>query len=124
MSPLPQISNVAVKGKYVYLNSRVELGDPAFWTIPNGKTFILTDLCVQNRAPGDTPVTPGQFTRFSITSPSGQDTFFHVVDNDTLNLHFHTGLPISESFRFLSVGNSTAPFVEFVATGILVHDLD
>lgn len=119
MPPLQNIGTISVKCGLVYLNDRVVPDTPVFWTIPTGRVFVLTDLVAQNRGPGDVPVTEAQFTRFSITSPADTDVFFHVVGNDTLNLHFTTGLSISTSFRFLNVGNSSAPFVEFHITGYL-----
>jgi hypothetical protein len=117
--PNPPIGNIAVKHNLVYLNDRLSPDSPRFYDIPTGKLFVVTDIVVQNRAPGDTPVSPTQFTRFSITSPTGNDVFFDVVGNDTLSQHFTTGLPVSGSFRFLNVINSNAPFVEFHITGLL-----
>ncbi len=117
--PLTPIGTISVKQGLVYLNDRIQPDSSRFYTIPQGRLFVLTDIVVQNRAPGDTPVQSTQFTRFSITSPAGSDVFFDVVGNDTLSQHFTTGLCISESFRFLNLNNSTAPFVEFHITGFL-----
>lgn len=116
--PNPSITSVA-KWSLVYLNGRVQPNNQLVWTIPQGRVFVLTDIVAQNRGPGDVPVNAGDFTRFSITSPLGTDTFFHVVGNETLNLHFRTGLPISDSFRFLNMANSNATFAEFHITGRL-----
>lgn len=108
------------KGSYVYLNDRIQPNNQSVWTIPQELVFVLTDLVAQNRAPGDLPVGAGDFTRFSITSPQGNDVFFHIVGNETLNLHFETGLVISDSFRFLNMANSSPTvFVEFHITGRL-----
>jgi hypothetical protein len=117
MPPTPM--TVAVKWSFVYLNGRVLVNDQQIWTIPQGRVFILTDLVAQNKGQGDVPVSATDFTRFAITAPPAIDTFFHVVGNETLNLHFQTGLPISDSFRFLNMANSTATFVEFHITGRL-----
>lgn len=116
---MPPSMTIAVKWSFVFLNGRFVPNDQQSWTIPQGRVFILTDLVAQNKGSGDVPVSATDFTRFAITAPSGTDTFFHVVGNDTLNLHFRTGLPISESFRFLNMANSTATFVEFHITGRL-----
>ena len=116
---MPPSINVAVKWSFVYLNGRFAPNDQQTWTIPQGRVFILTDLVAQNKGPGDIPVKDTDFTRFAITAPPSIDTFFHVVGNQTLNLHFQTGLPISDSFRFLNMANSTATFVEFHITGKL-----
>lgn len=116
--PIPSITTAA-KWSFVYLNARLQPNNQQVWSIPQGRVFVLTDLVAQNRGPGDVPVNGTDFTRFAITAPPGIDTFFHVVGNDTLNLHFRTGLPVSDSFRFLNVANSTAPFVEFHITGRL-----
>lgn len=117
--PHPPIGNIAVKHNHVYLNDRLAPDSERFFDIPTGKLFVVTDIVVQNRAPGDAPVSTTQFTRFAITSPTGADVFFDVVGNDTLSQHFTTGLPVSNFFRFLNVINSDAPFVEFHVTGIL-----
>jgi|ERR1041384_1657655 hypothetical protein len=114
----PLITDLA-KWSFVYLNGRFQKNDQQSWTIPQGRIFVLTDLVAQNKGPGDVPVADTDFTRFAITAPLGIDTFFHVVGNETLNLHFRTGLPISDSFRFLNMANSTATLVEFHITGRL-----
>jgi hypothetical protein len=119
MPPLPQIGNATVKCGLVYLNDRVQPDNPRFWDVPAGTVLVITDVVAQNRGPGDIPVDAAKFTRFSITAPNGTDVFFHVVGNDTLNLHFVTGIPVSGSFRFYNVINSNAPFVEFHITGRL-----
>jgi hypothetical protein len=95
------------------------MDEERFFKVPAGELFALTDIVVQNRGPGEVPVAAGQFTRFSITSPAGTDVFFDVVENDTLDQHFTTGLPVTGAFRFFVIGNSTAPFVEFHITGVL-----
>ncbi len=117
---LPQMAN-AVKCGFVYLNARVQPNNSVYWTIPQGRIFLLTDLVAQNKGSGDVPVADSDFTRFSITSPAGAtDTFFHVVGNHTLNLHFKTGLVIAaDNFRFYNMSNSNATFVEFHITGRL-----
>ena len=117
--PVTPIGNISVKQGFVYLNDRIQPDNQRFYTIPQGRLFVLTDMVVQNRAPGDAPVQPTQYTRVSITSPVGTDVVFEVVGNDTLSQHFTTGLCISESFRFLNIINSSAPFVEFHITGFL-----
>jgi len=110
---------IAVKCSYVFLNGRFVPGDQQTWTIPAGRLFVLTDFVAQNKGSGDVPVNTTDFTRIAITGPLGIDTFFHVVGNDTLNLHFQTGLQISDSFSFLNMANSTATLVEFHVTGRL-----
>ncbi len=119
MPPLRPIGTVAVKCGLVYLNDRVEPDTPVTWTPPAGTVFVITDIVAQNRGPGDVPVTAAQFTRFCITSPLGSDVFFHVVGNETLNLHLTTGIPVAGTFRFMNVINSNAPFLEFHITGCL-----
>lgn len=120
MPPTPITANA--KLSFVFLNGRFKPSDQQSWTIPPDLVFILTDLVAQNKggATGDAPVNPTDFTRLAITAPLSIDTFFHVVGNETLNLHFHSGLPISDSFRFLNMANSTpGTFVEFQITGKL-----
>lgn len=118
--PLPQMTN-DVKCGFVYLNARVQPNNSVYFAIPAGRVFVLTDLVAQNRGPGDVPVQNTDFTRFGITSPAaGTDTFFHIVGNETLNLHFKTGLVVAaNNFRFMNMANSNAAFVEFHITGRL-----
>lgn len=117
--PQPQMGN-SVKCGFVYLNARVQPNNSVYWNLPAGRVFVLTDLVAQNRGAGDIPVQSTDFTRIAITSPAGgTDTFFHVVGNETLNLHFKTGLVISDNFRFMNMANSNATFVEFQITGRL-----
>lgn len=117
--PARPIGNATIKCALVYLNDRVAPDTPVTWDVPAGRVFVLTDLVAQNRGPGDVLVNAGQFTRFAITAPNGTDVFFHIVGNDTLNLHFITGIPVSGTFRFFNIINSTAPFAEFHITGRL-----
>lgn len=121
MPPTP--ITAVTKRSCVYLNGRFQPNDQQSWMIPQDLVFVLTDLVAQNRGPGDVPVNSTDFTRIAITAPPGIDTFFHVVGNETLSLHFRTGLPISDSFRFLNMANSTATFVEFQITGRLCSAL-
>ena len=116
---MPPSMTVAVQWSFVFLNGRFVPNDQQTWTIPPGRVFILTDLVAQNKKSGDVPVDPTAFTRIAITGPLGIDTFFHVVGNEPLNLHFKTGLPIPSSFRVMNMANSTATFVEFHITGRL-----
>lgn len=116
---LPAFSIANVNGNMVYLNSRVASNRQAFYAPPVNKVLVITDIIVQNRAPGDEPVAETQFTRFSITSPAGLDTFLTVVGNRTFSEHFLSGLVIPSLFRFMNVTNSSAPFVEVVITGTL-----
>lgn len=89
--------------------------------------LVVTDVVIQNRAPGDEPVEPFQFSRvdlgqFRTTDPAGpHDIFFTIVGNDTLNVHFATGLRSPIQFRVLNVINGTAPFIEFTITGFLAR---
>jgi hypothetical protein len=117
--PTRPIGNATIKCGLVYLNDRVPPDTPVTWDVPAGRVFVLTDLVAQDRGPGDVLVGAGQFTRFSITAPNGTDVFFHIVGNETLNLHFVTGTPVSGTFRFYNIGNSTAPFAAFHITGRL-----
>src|SRR5262249_49332431 len=69
----PSIAQIKVNGDLVFLNGRILPDNEAFWELPQGKAFLLTDIVVQNRAPGDTPVSETSFTRFVITSPLNVD---------------------------------------------------
>ena len=131
MNATPKIGQTKINGDLVFLNGRIAPNNEAFWDLPQGKAFLLTDIIVQNRAPGDSPVSETSFTRFVITSPlnvdelPGQnivsgDIFFTVVGNTTFSQHFESAMPITARvFRFLNVINSSAPFVEFTITGVL-----
>jgi hypothetical protein len=115
------ISNVSVIGKRVFLNSRVGKGETVNWTFPAGNRFVLTDLFVQNRKAGDAPVGAGDYTRFTLPTPSGQGVFFIVVGNTALSEHLSTGWPLSGEINFYNLAVSTAEFVEFVISGYLEH---
>jgi hypothetical protein len=93
--------------------------------VPSGRVLVITDVVIQNRAPGDEPVDPSQFSRvvlgqfLTVNEPTGQEIFYTVVGNDTLNIHFTTGLQVSHRFRVYNVVNSSAAFIEFTITGFL-----
>jgi hypothetical protein len=117
----------------VLLNERLEHGKNSTpLQIPSNNTLIITDIVIQNRAPGDAPVNQAQFSSIcfsNIAENIGEGFFLTVVGNDTLNLHFKTGVPVRQShgiqppqhlLQVQNVGNSTAPFVEVLITGFLV----
>ena len=121
---------------FVLLNGRIEAGkDSAGFLTPHGKVFIITDITVQNRMPGDGPVYPTHFSRLfmgqvsgyncNTGSPpnvqSGFDICYTVVGNETLNIHYQTGLVATSGFRLNNAGNSSATFVEFTICGYLVN---
>lgn len=109
---------VATNGDHVFLNGRAA-HEAEFWFLPpQGKVFLLTDMVVQNRASGDTPVQQNQFSRVAVTIPTGQDAFF-IVGNRTLSEHFDTAWVLPSAFRFYNLSNSTVPFVEVFITGVL-----
>jgi hypothetical protein len=109
---------------FVTFNGRItpEQESPSF-NVPSGTVLVITDVVIQNRAPGDEPVHPSQFSRVDLgqflTTDSAEptDLFFTVVGNDTLNIHFTTGLRAPAHFRVLNVISGTAPFIEFTITG-------
>jgi len=115
---VPPFNNLSVNGNMVFLNSRIQPDSVAVWAPPKNKIFILTDIVVQNRAPGDEPVAETQSTRFALTSPTG-DISFTVFSNNTLSEHFKTGIPMSSPIRFYNIISSSAPFVEVFLTGVL-----
>lgn len=116
---LPKFANTSVNDGIVFLNDRVSPTGVVFYAPPEHKIFILTDIVVQNRAPGDEPVSTTQFSRTDITAPTGADVTFSVVGNDTLSQHFHTGILEPTLFRFYNLANSSAPYVEVHITGVL-----
>jgi hypothetical protein len=99
---------------------------PTFY-VPSGRVLVITDVVIQNRAPGDEPVGPSQFSRVDLgqflckDSKEPHDIFVTIVGNDTLNIHFTTGLRAPLQFTVQNVGNSTAPFIEFTITGFLAR---
>jgi hypothetical protein len=117
--PQSPFTNAIARAGLVYLNDRIQALEERYWNVPADRLFVITDIVVQNRAPGDLPVQSSQFTRFSFTSPAGTTVFFVVVGNETFSEHFTTGMPVSGSFQFMNVANSTAPFIELVITGVL-----
>ena len=113
--------------KFVFFNTRIEPDDVEFYHIPNPEKYILiiTDIVIQNRAPGDGPVDPNAHSRLSTngikSNDSGGNYALTVVGNQTLDLHFQTGIPVEYGLQFGNVGSSTAPFVEIIATGYLTQ---
>jgi hypothetical protein len=117
---------------FVSLNQRIEPGQGSdIFSIPPNRVFVLTDIVIQNRSPGDAPVTPTEFSRLVLgpgvlvlPDPSNfgpGDFILTVVGNETLNIHFQTGRVVEERFRVFNVGNSSAPFIEFIINGFLTH---
>jgi hypothetical protein len=121
--------NSVIFNNNVFLNDRLEKGEnsPPF-IIPPKKTFIITDIVIQNRAPGDAPVDANQSSRITLSSFAnniGAGFFLTVMGNETLNLHFSTGVPVQKTagqeyvLQVQNVGSSTAPFIEYLITGYL-----
>ncbi len=80
---------------------------------------MITDIFIQNRAPGDVPVAASQFSRLFLNGDPN-DWAITVVGNNPVSLSFTTGVRVKATvFRILNVGNSTAPFVEFQINGFL-----
>lgn len=107
------------KRDYVSLNGRIEPDNaPEPFTYPSDMVFILTDIIIQNRAPGDTPVSDNQYSRLAL-SGTPDDFFLTVVGNRSLIINFTTGIKVSEGFRLQNMVNSTAPFIEYIINGFL-----
>jgi hypothetical protein len=51
------------------------------------------------------------------------DVWLTVVGNDTLSLHFETGIRLTQTGRVLDSSSSTAPFIDFFITGYLTKQL-
>lgn len=112
----------------VLFNGRLAADEESMhFEVPSGSSLLITDAVVQNRAPGDNPVAELAFSRLFLgpflanngQSRIEQDIGLTVVGNNTLNLHFTTGMQVSGTFRISNAINSTAPFVEYTITGIL-----
>jgi hypothetical protein len=113
------------------ITTRLRAGEDVKFDIPAGETLIITDIVVQNRAPGDEPIDPSQFSRvvfnaILVGSPgTPQSLILTAVGNDTLNLHFTTGLRTASSSgaettrEIFNVNNSSAPFFEILVSGFL-----
>lgn len=117
---------------FVWLNDRLQptegsagSGDPGF-TIPSGRILVVTDIVIQNRSPGDSPVAEADFSRLFIsgdgTFSTGTDYVITVVGNRTLNLHLQTGIRVRNGFRLFNATNSSAPFVEYQISGYLADE--
>jgi hypothetical protein len=114
---------------FIWFNDRLQpaeesagSGHPNF-TIPPNRILVVTDIVIQNRSPGDSPVGDTDFSRLFITGDGtiggGADYAVTVVGNRTLSLHFQTGVRVKNSFRVLNAPNSSAPFVEYLVSGYL-----
>jgi hypothetical protein len=110
------------ESRFVFIDARLSPTQfTSEFTPPPGRILVITDIVIQNRAPGDGPVTEDVFSRLNISSEPG-DLVLSVVGNQTLNLHFSTGVRVKGSFfRALNAGNSTAPFVEIMISGYLAR---
>ena len=114
---------------FVSLNQRIQPGQGSdIFSIPPNRVFVLTDIVIQNRSPGDAPVAPTESSRLVFGSgfkdPSNMgpgDFFLTVVSNETLNIHFVTGRVVEGRFRIFNSGSSSAPFIEFIINGFLTH---
>jgi hypothetical protein len=102
-----------------------------FFDVPEGTRLIITDIVVQNRSPGDEPVSEFVFSRLSIgpmitdagtQAGKGSDLHVTAVGNQTVNLHFTTGLESYSRFRVQNAPNSTAPFCEVIVSGYLARN--
>lgn len=116
-------------GDFIWLNDRLQPTEASAgsghtnFTIPPNRILVVTDIVIQNRSPGDSPVADTDFSRLFIsgdgTIGTGTDYVVTVVGNRTLNLHFQTGVRVQNSFRVLNATNSSAPFVEYHISGYL-----
>lgn len=117
---------------FVWLNDRLQptegsagSGDPRF-TIPSGKILVVTDIVIQNRSPGDSPVPESDFSRLFISGDgafnTGTDYVLTVVGNRTLNLRLQTGIRVKNRFRVFNAPNSSAPFIEYQISGYLADE--
>lgn len=116
---LKPFSVSVVNGDHVFLNARVLPSAEVWFAVPAMKVLLITDLIVQNRAAGDKPVQPAQFSRIAITAPTGGDAFLSVAGNGTLSEHLRTAIVERSALRFYNLPNSSAPFVEVFITGVL-----
>jgi hypothetical protein len=119
----------------VSLNDRISPSEGSdILSIPHGSVFVLTDIVIQNRSPGDAPVSPTAFSRVTlgpgfddVSNIGAGDFFLTVVGNETLNIHFTTGRVVEERFRVfnsVSVGINNAPFIEFIINGFITRKSD
>jgi hypothetical protein len=119
---------------FVLLNGRIEKDkESSLYMVPEGKVLVVTDITAQNRNPGDAPVADNAFSRLEMGQFSGYlchksqtppqstsfDLCYSVVGNQTLNLHYQTGMVVDHGFRLINAGNSSSAFVEFVICGYL-----
>src|SRR4029453_14029953 len=102
----------ATESRFVLVRARLSPTDESSaFTPPEGKILVITDIVIQNRASGDGPVSGDEFSRIFLNTDPG-DMVFSVVGNQTLDLHFGTGLRVKGTFfRAFNAINSTAPFV-------------
>ncbi|MHC1781964.1 MAG: hypothetical protein AB9891_04215 [Anaerolineaceae bacterium] len=119
---------------FVLLNGRTEKDkESSLYMVPEGKVLVITDITAQNRNPGDAPVADNAFSRLEMGQFSGYlchksqtppqstsfDLCYSIVGNQTLNLHFQTGMVVEHGFRLINACNSSAAFIEFTICGYL-----
>jgi hypothetical protein len=95
-------------------------GNPLpYYVVPDGYSLVITDIFLQNRDLGDSPVPEQDFSRI-VLSGDPDDWFVTVVGNTPAVLNFTTGIRVNEpTFRVGNIVNSTAPFIEFQINGVL-----
>jgi len=105
---------------FVHIEARLEPATQSSnYTPPDGKILVVTDIVIQNKSPGDEPVLEDRFSRIAVNLDP-DDKMLTVVGNQTLNLHFTTGIRVKGPFfRILNVTNSNAPFADISVIGYL-----
>jgi len=117
---------------FIVLNGRIQANQESkTFQVPNDQILVVTDIIIQNRKPGDEPVDVMAFSRIvlgqvmmfdtNLNKMADEDIFFTVVGNETLNIHFETGMVVRSGFRVQNEVNSNAPFIEFTISGFLAE---
>lgn len=122
LAPYAWSAPPVAESRFVFVNARLSASDQTSdFTPPEGRMLVITDIVIQNRAPGDQPVSEDVFSRVFISADPG-DMVLSVVGNQTIDLHFGTGVRVKGSFfRAYNAVNSTAPFIEIMISGYLAR---
>ena len=87
--------------------------------IPEGQILVVTDIVLQNVSTSIGPVLDDQYSGIFFRADPN-DAILHAVGNETVNLHFSTGLRVkATNFQIANGAASSAPEVAYIVSGYL-----
>ena len=109
----------APEADFFMFDGTVAPGNFAATPIPDGKMLVVTDIVLQNVSTSIGPVLDSQYSGIFFRAEP-DDAILHAVGNETVNLHFSTGLRVkANNFQISNGGASSAPEVAYIVSGYL-----